>query len=105
MNNLNIHIKNNIMLWIIIIFFSFFIYTFLEFFLYKKGWLDKPKHLWSSPWSFLWGAILFLLLNFILPGEYKPWGNILYVKKAIKHIIPWVLGLLVYHSFNNSDLF
>ncbi|GEM_PF-2701591 len=90
---------------IIIIILAFFLYTILEWLLYKKNWLSENRQLWSSPWSFIWGSILLVLLIFVIPGEYKPWGDILYIKEAFKHIIPWILGLLVYYSLNSEILF
>lgn len=99
------HTKNNIMKLIIIIILAFFLYTILEWFLYKKNWLNENRQLWSSPWTFIWGSILVILLVFVIPGEYKPWGDILYIKEAFKHIIPWILGFLVYYSLNSGILF
>lgn len=90
---------------IIIIILAFFLYTILERLLYKKNWLSENRQLWSSPLTFIWGSILLILLIFVVPGEYKPWGDILYIKEAFKHIILWILGLLVYYSLNSENLF
>lgn len=96
--------KINIMLWIIIIIFALFLYTILEFFLHKKSFLSKNSLLWSGHWSLLWGSILFIVLIFITPGEYKSWGNILYVKGAIKHIFSWISGILIFYVLTNPNL-
>jgi len=92
------------MLWIILITVGFFLYTILEFFLNKKDWIKGNRRLWSSPWVFLWGAILLILLFFVKSGSYKAWGNILYVNKAVKHIFMWILGILMYYFFTNYKL-
>lgn len=99
------HTKNDVMKLIIIILLAFFLYTILEWLLYKKGCLSENKQLWSSPYTFIWGSILLLLLFFVIPGEYKPWGDILYIKEAFMHIILWILGLVVYYSLNSKSLF
>ncbi|TFZ40186.1 CPBP family intramembrane metalloprotease [Soehngenia longivitae] len=98
------HTKNDYMKLIIII-LAFFLYTILERILYKGNWLSENRRLWSSPFTFIWGSVLLILLNFVIPGEYKPWGDILYIKEAFKHIIPWILGLLAYYSLNSQNLF
>lgn len=88
----------------IIIILAFFTYSILERMLHKKNWLIENRQLWSSPFTFIWGFFLLILLIFVLPGEYKPWGEILYVKDAFKHMIPWILGLLIYYTFNRKSL-
>ena len=89
----------------IIMIIGFFLYTILERLLYKKAWLSEDRQLWSSPYTFIWGFILLILLTFLTPGEYKAWGDILYIKEAFKHIILWILGLLIYYSLNSKFLF
>ncbi len=32
-------------------------------------------------------------------------GEIFYIKEAFKHIIRWILGLLLYYSLNSKNLF
>lgn len=88
----------------IIIILAFFTYTILERILYKKKWLNENRQLWSSPFTFIWLFLLLILLNFVEPGEYKPWGNILYIKDGFKHIIPWVLGIVISYSLNRNSL-
>lgn len=97
--------KNDIMKWIMIIILAFFLYTMLERLLYKRNWLNENRQLWSSPFTFIWGSILLILLNLLEAGEYKPWGDILYIKDAFQHIIPWILGLLIYYFFNSKNLY
>lgn len=97
-------ILGNIILPIIIIIIGFFSYTILEFLLDKKRWIKESKRLWNSPWIFLWGSILLALSFFVVPGNYKPWGNILYIKEAFKHIFMWELGILIYYFFTDWNL-